>query len=143
MRKNPKASGKITKNAKEKRERNKYPAAGAAKSLKNQPSLTKKQLRKLATQSKQTDDSVKKINKKQKLLKNEGKDFRNQLVDDLKSSRFRFINELLYTRRGKDAVEIFKEDTEAFQTYHDGYRQQVEYWPINPLDRLIKSIKNL
>lgn len=106
---------------------------------------SKKQLRKLAAAeaAKANEQPIKKLSKKQKLQQREGKDFHNQLVDDLKGSRFRFINELLYSRKGKDAVEIFKEDNEAFQTYHDGYRQQVEYWPINPLDRIIKSIQSL
>lgn len=81
-------------------------------------------------------------NKKEK-LKAKHNDFQEDLADRLKASRFRFINEELYTRRGDDAFEIFNEDESAFTTYHEGYRKQVEYWPINPLDRIINSVKKL
>lgn len=69
--------------------------------------------------------------------------FSDDLSDRLKASRFRFINEQLYTQTGEQAIEVFKEDNSAFLAYHDGYRKQVEQWPINPLDRIIKSIKKL
>lgn len=146
VRLNSQKAGKISKpkNVKQQsRERNKYPSTGNSKSNNEKPALTKKQLRRLATQQKAADAAAEKVPKKHKPQKREGIDFRDQLVDDLKSSRFRFINELLYTRPGHSASEIFKEDSQAFQTYHEGYRQQVAYWPINPLDRIIKSIKGL
>lgn len=142
-----KKSGKIKKkenHGKNVRTRNKYPSGDSSESN-GTATLSKKKLRKLAAEeaAKANEIPVKKLSKKQKLQQREGKDFHNQLVDDLKGSRFRFINELLYSRKGKDAAEIFKEDSESFQTYHDGYRKQVEYWPLNPLDRLIKSISTL
>lgn len=87
--------------------------------------------------------SSKKNKKKLKNSLGDSGDFREKLVENLKGSRFRFINELLYTRKGEDAIKIFKEDLDSFQTYHDGYRKQVEQWPINPLDRIIKSVKAL
>lgn len=128
-------------------ERNKYPAAatkkGKSKLKDAKIPKTKKQLRKEALESKAVAELVKKPSKKQKLQQRAGKEFRDELVDSLKSSRFRFINELLYTRKGGDAIQIFKEDADAFTTYHDGYRQQVEHWPINPLDRIIKQIQGL
>lgn len=71
------------------------------------------------------------------------KTFGDDLSDRLKASRFRFINEQLYTQTGEQAIEVFKEDNSAFTAYHDGYRKQIEQWPINPLDRIIKSIKKL
>lgn len=69
--------------------------------------------------------------------------FRNKLIGNLKGSRFRYLNEILYTSEGSNAVKLFKQDRAAFTAYHDGYRQQVEQWPLNPLDRIIKSIKKL
>lgn len=69
--------------------------------------------------------------------------FRNKLIVNLKGSRFRYLNEILYTSEGTNAVKLFKQDRAAFTAYHDGYRQQVEQWPLNPLDRIIKSIKKL
>lgn len=69
--------------------------------------------------------------------------FREQLVANLKGSRFRFLNEMLYTTDGQNAANIFKEDPLAYKAYHDGYRQQVQQWPLNPLDRIIKSIRKM
>lgn len=69
--------------------------------------------------------------------------FRNKLIGNLKGSRFRYLNEILYSSDGSNAVKLFKQDRAAFTAYHDGYRQQVEQWPLNPLDRIIKSIKKL
>lgn len=69
--------------------------------------------------------------------------FRNRLVENLKGSRFRFINEQLYKCEGKDALKLFDEDKEAFLAYHEGYRQQVQRWPRNPLERMIKAIKKM
>lgn len=69
--------------------------------------------------------------------------FRNKLIGNLKGSRFRFLNEMLYSSEGSDAVKLFKDDKGAFKAYHDGYRQQVEQWPLNPLDRIIKAIRKL
>uniref|UniRef100_A0A1B0CXE7 Ribosomal RNA-processing protein 8 n=1 Tax=Lutzomyia longipalpis TaxID=7200 RepID=A0A1B0CXE7_LUTLO len=68
---------------------------------------------------------------------------RDKLIGSLKGSRFRFINEQLYTNEGKDAAKIFDEDATAFKVYHEGYRQQVSQWPLNPLDVIIKSIRKM
>lgn len=57
--------------------------------------------------------------------------------------RFRYLNEQMYTTEGKDAQKMFESDPEAFEAYHQGYRQQVEKWPLNPLDFIISSIKKM
>ncbi len=36
---------------------------------------------------------------------------------------------------------MFKENPELFTDYHEGYRQQVEKWPKNPLDIIIEELK--
>lgn len=69
--------------------------------------------------------------------------FRDKLIGNLKGSRFRFLNEQLYSSEGSSAVKLFRDDRAAFTAYHEGYRQQVQQWPLNPLDRIIKSIKKL
>lgn len=74
--------------------------------------------------------------------KKETNSWANHLIDDLKASRFRFINEQLYSTTSDKARNAF-EDPEAFKTYHEGYQNQVQKWPMNPLDRIIKSIKKL
>lgn len=69
--------------------------------------------------------------------------FAAKLKEQLMGGRFRFLNEQLYTMNSKKAENLFKQDPEAFKAYHDGYRHQVEKWPLNPLDRIIKMIKKL
>ncbi|GBP15924.1 Ribosomal RNA-processing protein 8 [Eumeta japonica] len=67
--------------------------------------------------------------------------FQAKLKEQLKGGRFRFINEQLYTMNSKKAENLFKQDPQAFEAYHEGYRHQVEKWPLNPLDRITKMIK--
>lgn len=69
--------------------------------------------------------------------------FRQTLIDNLKGSRFRYLNELLYSKPSNEATSVFQDDPSSFQAYHDGYRQQVKQWPLNPLDRMIKAMKRL
>lgn len=69
--------------------------------------------------------------------------FEAKLKEQLMGGRFRFINEQLYTMNSKKAEQLFKSDPEAFKAYHDGYRHQVEKWPLNPLTRIVKMIKKL
>ena len=46
----------------------------------------------------------------------------------LKASRFRYLNELLYTQEGKKSLQMFEDDPDAFHTYHEGYADQVNKW---------------
>lgn len=71
------------------------------------------------------------------------KTFGDKLRESLKGSRFRYINELLYTQNSQEAMKIFDEDHTAFGAYHDGFRHQISQWPMNPLDRIIKQIKKM
>ncbi|KAI1726561.1 putative methyltransferase domain-containing protein [Ditylenchus destructor] len=58
----------------------------------------------------------------------------------LTTSRFRFLNELLYTSNSKDTVKMFEDDQEAFDVYHKGYQLQVKKWPIDPVRKLIMDL---
>ncbi|XP_037030982.1 ribosomal RNA-processing protein 8 [Bradysia coprophila] len=69
--------------------------------------------------------------------------FRQTLIDNLKGSRFRYLNELLYSKPSGEATAVFEDDPTSFQAYHEGYRQQVQQWPLNPLDRMINALKRL
>ena len=69
--------------------------------------------------------------------------YEEKLRESLKGSRFRFINEQLYSNPSAEAMKIFDEDESAFTAYHEGYRHQVTQWPMNPLDRLIKQINKM
>ena len=58
----------------------------------------------------------------------------------LKSSRFRFLNEKLYTQTGSESLKMFKGDDGVctFKAYHEGFAEQVKRWPIDPLDLIIR-----
>lgn len=74
---------------------------------------------------------------------NSNNSFRQALIDNLKGSRFRYLNELLYSKPSSEATGVFQDDPTSFQAYHEGYRQQVQQWPLNPLDRMINALKRL
>eukprot|EP00826_Nyctotherus_ovalis_P058543 TRINITY_DN8054_c0_g1_i13.p1 TRINITY_DN8054_c0_g1~~TRINITY_DN8054_c0_g1_i13.p1 ORF type:complete len:269 (-),score=64.80 TRINITY_DN8054_c0_g1_i13:105-911(-) len=59
----------------------------------------------------------------------------------MKGSKFRWINEQLYTKSSEDSFNLFKEDKGTFADYHEGYSQMVAKWPKNPLDVIIKELK--
>ncbi|XP_055627523.1 ribosomal RNA-processing protein 8 [Toxorhynchites rutilus septentrionalis] len=68
---------------------------------------------------------------------------RDKLVESLKGSRFRFLNEQMYKTTGDEARKLFSQDPSAFQAYHEGYRHQIVQWSMNPLNRIIKNIQKL
>lgn len=68
---------------------------------------------------------------------------KERLMEQLNSARFRYINEQLYTHTGQEAQEMFTVDEEAFQVYHQGFQTQVNKWPVNPVDVVIRDIKQL
>ena len=67
----------------------------------------------------------------------------SKMSENLKSSKFRFLNEKLYTTPSSSAVDLFKKEPNLFDDYHEGYRQQVEKWPKNPLDMLVSELKKV
>jgi hypothetical protein len=62
--------------------------------------------------------------------------------DKLKGSKFRWINEQLYTATGGVSFDLFQEQPDLFTVYHEGFRSQVEDWPVNPLDLIINRLKD-
>ena len=51
------------------------------------------------------------------------------------------INEQLYTSNGAAALRDYTADPSLFDVYHQGYREQVEKWPTNPLDGIIAWLR--
>lgn len=68
---------------------------------------------------------------------------RSKMLEKLKAARFRFLNEQIYKTNSKETQTIFNTDPDAYKAYHDGYRQQVKSWPLNPVTVIIKSIKKM
>lgn len=59
------------------------------------------------------------------------------------SSRFRHLNETLYTTPSAKALELFSSNPELFDEYHAGFSRQVkESWPSNPVDGYIAAIRS-
>ncbi|VDP28728.1 unnamed protein product [Soboliphyme baturini] len=65
------------------------------------------------------------------------------MLEKLKGSQFRFINEKLYSCSSQEAQEWFGSDKNLCAAYHEGYRIQVSKWPIDPLDLIITDIKKM
>lgn len=103
-----------------------------------------------------TVDNISKIqNRKTKLIsllkfsptttnkKKKDMSLKERMMDRLKASRFRYINEQIYNSESKEVQTLFRNDPDAFHAYHEGYQQQISKWPLNPLDNIIKSIKRM
>lgn len=86
---------------------------------------------------------TKKMQTMQKIKKEQPLTLRDRMMAQLSASRFRYINETLYNSDSSQSKQYFKEDPDAFKAYHDGYKQQIEQWPVNPLDIIISSIKKM
>jgi len=56
----------------------------------------------------------------------------------LAGSRFRELNEELYTTTSSTAHQRFQDNPELFDQYHQGFRTQVKSWPINPVDVILR-----
>ncbi|BFZ62747.1 25S rRNA (adenine645-N1)-methyltransferase [Saitoella coloradoensis] len=65
-----------------------------------------------------------------------------KMQQKLSGARFRWINERLYTTTGAKALELMKDQPEMFTEYHEGFRNQVQSWPENPVDVFIRQLKD-
>ncbi|XP_054261041.1 ribosomal RNA-processing protein 8 isoform X2 [Macrosteles quadrilineatus] len=81
------------------------------------------------------------VGKREKFKNSKACSLRERMLKRLKAAKFRYMNEQLYNAESKGAEKMFSEDPSAFKAYHEGYRQQVARWPINPVDIIIKSLK--
>jgi len=61
----------------------------------------------------------------------------------LSASRFRYLNEQLYTQPGNASAKLFKSDPTLFSSYHQGYQQQARQWPLDPLNTIIADCLRL
>ncbi|NXD72630.1 RRP8 protein, partial [Eolophus roseicapillus] len=66
---------------------------------------------------------------------------RARMEERLLAARFRHINQQLYTSSSREAAQLFRDDPEAFQIYHRGFTQQVERWPENPVQRIVRALR--
>ncbi|KGU28900.1 ribosomal RNA-processing protein 8 [Candida albicans P34048] len=64
-----------------------------------------------------------------------------KMMAKLSGSRFRWINEQLYTISSEEALKLVKDTPSLFDEYHQGFNQQVASWPENPVDVFVDQIK--
>jgi ribosomal RNA-processing protein 8 len=60
----------------------------------------------------------------------------------LTGSRFRILNEELYTTTSSTAFDRFSSNPELYEQYHEGFRHQVEQWPVNPVTTIVSRLKS-
>ncbi|GLI65492.1 hypothetical protein VaNZ11_009028 [Volvox africanus] len=60
--------------------------------------------------------------------------FLDKMRAKLAGGRFRYLNEELYTRSGKDAFTMMQSQPELFLQYHEGFQRQTRGWPKQPVD---------
>lgn len=65
-----------------------------------------------------------------------------KMMAKLSGSRFRWINEQLYTTTSEKALDLVKSQPELFDEYHLGFRSQVQLWPENPVDVFVEQVKS-
>jgi ribosomal RNA-processing protein 8 len=58
----------------------------------------------------------------------------------LAGSRFRILNEELYTTTSQESYKRFANNPSLFEQYHDGFRHQVSSWPENPVNVIVRSL---
>ncbi|XP_069327218.1 ribosomal RNA-processing protein 8 isoform X1 [Eulemur rufifrons] len=66
---------------------------------------------------------------------------RTRMAQRLDGARFRYLNEQLYSGPSSAAQHLFQEDPEAFLLYHRGFQSQVKKWPLQPVDRIAKDLR--
>jgi len=59
----------------------------------------------------------------------------------LLSSRFRHLNQTLYTTPSTHASHLFTTTPSAYAAYHAGFRSQVATWPQNPVEGFIADLQ--
>eukprot|EP00112_Aurelia_sp_Birch-Aquarium-sp1_P007765 Seg1848.3 transcript_id=Seg1848.3/GoldUCD/mRNA.D3Y31 product="25S rRNA" protein_id=Seg1848.3/GoldUCD/D3Y31 len=72
--------------------------------------------------------------------KSKATDFKSKLQKKLSGAQFRWINEQLYTTESQNAFDMFSKDPDLFDIYHKGFQNQVEAWPENPVEVMIRYL---
>ena len=73
--------------------------------------------------------------------KKQNKSMLQAMREKLQGGKFRWLNEIMYTRNSSEALLMMQETPELYQEYHQGYREQTKQWPERPVDRAIAWLK--
>ncbi|KAM8815851.1 ribosomal RNA-processing protein 8 [Rhynchonycteris naso] len=66
---------------------------------------------------------------------------RARMTRRLDGAQFRYLNEQLYSGPSSAAQRLFQEDPEAFLLYHRGFQSQIKKWPLQPVDRIARDLR--
>ena len=88
-------------------------------------------------------DLISNDSNKKKIFDNDTPKKTTDHVAKLKSAQFRHLNEQLYTQTGSQSLKMFKKDPISFKVYHEGFRNQAEKWPVDPLNLIITAIMKM
>jgi len=83
-----------------------------------------------------TEDRADEKKKKTKTIASMADEARAKLA----ASRFRYLNEQLYSQPSNAAVKLFNSDSTLFTAYHQGYQHQAQRWPLDPLNVMITDL---
>eukprot|EP00996_Jenningsia_fusiforme_P001007 NODE_1918_length_1356_cov_74.961744_g1737_i0.p1 GENE.NODE_1918_length_1356_cov_74.961744_g1737_i0~~NODE_1918_length_1356_cov_74.961744_g1737_i0.p1 ORF type:complete len:399 (+),score=103.58 NODE_1918_length_1356_cov_74.961744_g1737_i0:152-1198(+) len=68
-------------------------------------------------------------------------DLKQKYMGKLEEGTFRMMNQLMCESESKDSHQFFQKNKEAFEQYHNGYRQQAHKWPLYPLHKIIEDLR--
>lgn len=68
-----------------------------------------------------------------------GEDLLSHFKSQLTASTFRLLNEEMYHSSTAYGAQLLREEA-TFKDYHQGYRQQLAQWPVNPNEIVVQSL---
>ena len=71
-----------------------------------------------------------------------GSQLLDRMRERMQGGQFRWLNERLYTCRGKEAFEMMQRDVSMFDNYHVGFQTQTASWPVKPVDVAIAYVQS-
>ncbi|KAL4503988.1 hypothetical protein ABPG72_022618 [Tetrahymena utriculariae] len=107
----------------------------------NNQSSNKNNNQKPQNSNQQNDQNQnKKFQKHEEKQKQKNQDLTNRIEQGLVGSKFRMINEYLYTTDSKTSADHFANNKEDFLLYHQGFQSQIVKWPEKPVDMIINEL---
>jgi ribosomal RNA-processing protein 8 len=117
------------------------------KEVKNKSDSKKDKKRKIESQDKESESSKAKKSKSEippeftnSIDPSKLTPLQRKMLSKLSGSRFRWINEQLYTTDSASALEMIKKQPQLYEEYHKGFASQVESWPENPVDVFTREL---
>jgi len=89
----------------------------------------------------QSDEKEEEEPPKKKISEESKSSICDKLFSHMITSRFRYLNEKLYTTTSTEAQKLFQQDPQSFHAYHQGYSSSMTRWPDQPLDEIISYIR--